>query len=441
MSDLESSFSYNRNICRRINKGPCTFPILRDNAEEIIAEERSGYDRRILSLSAHLDLFNNLHDEETFKSLANCPVKNFDERTILLEKGKVNNNLYFVLSGSMTVHLDSPDSDFDFRVNSGECVGEMSVIDKSPISAHVVAEKGCRILVITEDYFWNKIMSKPMAVRNLLKIQTERARKSNIAIVNQMKREVHLQLIERDLAVASNIQTSMLPHNFALFSEPGNWEFYGRMLPARDIGGDLFDIFELEPGRLFFLLGDVSGKGVPAALFMVRTMTLFRSIATADQRPAEILEKVNKELKKNNKSMMFVTIFCGIFDTKTGLIQFSNAGHNSPLIRYKNGHCAELELPQGLIAGIIEDATFINAEHQLEKGDTLLVFTDGVTEAMNEKEELFSDKRLFNWFEKENMQSGKMLLDRLYKAVKDFSGSAPQADDITVLTLKRESTP
>jgi phosphoserine phosphatase RsbU/P len=436
MSDTENNFHYSRNICRRIFKDPTPFPLLRSNNEKIVAEERSEHDRRITSVSAHLGLFNNLNDEETFKSLANCPVKSFDERTVLLQKGTVNDHLYLVLSGSLTVHLDSTDSDYAFRVESGECVGEMSVIDKSPVSAHVVAEKGSRILVVTEDYFWNRIMNKPMAVRNLLKIQTERARKSNIAIFNQMKREVHLKLIERDLAVAANIQTSMLPNNFALFSEPGKWEFYGRMLPARDIGGDLFDIFELEPGRLFFLLGDVSGKGVTAALFMVRTMTLFRSIATADQQPAQILNKVNNELKKNNKSMMFVTVFCGIFDTKTGLIQFSNAGHNPPLIRYNDGRCTELPLPSGLVAGIEKDATFENAEHQLEAGDTVLIFTDGVTEAMNEDDELFSDKRLFQWFEKENKQSGKLLLDRLYQTVKEFSGTAPQADDITVLTLK-----
>ncbi|MBF0446343.1 MAG: SpoIIE family protein phosphatase, partial [Magnetococcales bacterium] len=414
------------------------FPLLRNNGEKIEAEERTGSDRRIISVSEHLSLFKNLNDEETLKSLANCPVQNFDKRTVLLQKGKVNDHLFLVLSGSLTVHLDSPDSDYAFRVESGECVGEMSIIDNSPISAHVVAQKGCRILLITEDYFWNNIMSKPVAVRNLLRIQTERARNSNKAIFNQMKREVHLKLIERDLSVAANIQTSMLPHNFALFSEPGKWEFYGRMLPARDIGGDLFDIFELEPGRLFFLLGDVSGKGVTAALFMVRTMTLFRSITTADQRPAEILEKVNKELKKNNQNMMFVTIFCGIFDTKTGLIQFSNAGHNPPLIRHNDGHCTELPLPPGLVAGIVGDATYEDAQHRLEKGDTLLIFTDGVTEAMNEDEELFSDKRLFQWFAKEKKQSSKLLLDRLYQTVKEFSGSAPQADDITVLTLKRD---
>jgi sigma-B regulation protein RsbU (phosphoserine phosphatase) len=241
--------------------------------------------------------------------------------------------------------------------------------------------------------------------------------------------------IESELKIAHSIQMSFLPKEFPPFPEKGEFEIYAMIEPAKEVGGDLYDFFLLNEDNLFFSIGDVSDKGVPAALFMAVTKTLMKSIAKYGIEPSDILTKLNSELCKENESMMFVTIFCGILNCKTGELTYSNAGHNPPLIIHSDQRTEWLHVPKGLVLGAIEDAGYKTERTLLYPGDTLFLYTDGVTEAMNSSKNIYSDRRLQGTVEKGTVTAAESLVEYVMRSVKDFSGSETQSDDITILAV------
>jgi phosphoserine phosphatase RsbU/P len=436
MDDMNSSkFKKCRFNDRRQKKQATVFPLVRNNIIKVKREERQKVERRAFTLSQHLDLFHDLKEKRVKKALENCPVRTYSKRTILIRKGVVNNKLYLVLSGELNVYLGDPDSNDFIVVSSGQCIGEMSIIDKNPASAHVIASPGCRLLEIDDNHFWDHIITLPKVARNLLKVQTERARATNKAILQQRERELQFKQIEKDLTIANQIQMSMLPRNSSPIPGCSELEIYARMVPAREIGGDLYDFFQVGPDRFFFILGDVSGKGIPAALFMVRTMTLFRTLVGTGEDPAAILQQVNTLLQENNNRFQFVTLICGMMDLSTREIHYSNGGHNPPLLINANGDSRFLKLPEGNVVGVIRDSEFKNDSFQLREGEKLLLYTDGVTEATNENLQMFSDERLHRLLSDKKATSAKLIVEKVLQEVVDFAGNAPQADDITILAL------
>uniref|UniRef100_I2Q4I2 HAMP domain-containing protein,cache domain-containing protein n=1 Tax=Desulfovibrio sp. U5L TaxID=596152 RepID=I2Q4I2_9BACT len=241
--------------------------------------------------------------------------------------------------------------------------------------------------------------------------------------------------LESELKIARSIQMSFLPKHFPPFPELTAFELHASLEPAWEVGGDLYDFFLLGPDKLLFLVGDVSGKGVPAALFMAVTKTLVKGIAEQETDPAVILTKVNRELCVDNESMLFVTMFLAILDCATGELAFSNAGHNPPALIAPDGAVSWMTLPRGVFLGIMEEAVYKTTRMRLAPGTRLFAFTDGVNEAMNTGLELFGTRRLG-----ETLAAGASLspedLDRaVMDAIRVFAGEADQADDITVLTM------
>jgi sigma-B regulation protein RsbU (phosphoserine phosphatase) len=241
--------------------------------------------------------------------------------------------------------------------------------------------------------------------------------------------------MESELKIAKNIQMSFLPKRFPPFPDISRFDLHAALEPAREVGGDLYDFFLLDETHLFFSVGDVSGKGVPAALFMAVTKTLVKGNAEPGMDPAAILSRVNTELCVDNEQLLFVTMFCGILDFTTGELAFSNAGHNPPVLLRADGATDFLELPRGLFLGIMEDAAYRTGRIVLGPGDALVVYTDGVTEAMNEAEELYSSPRLLGLLRAATDKSAVALTDTVMESVITYEGDAPQADDITVLAL------
>jgi sigma-B regulation protein RsbU (phosphoserine phosphatase) len=241
--------------------------------------------------------------------------------------------------------------------------------------------------------------------------------------------------MESELKIAKNIQMSFLPKRFPPFPDISRFDLHASLEPAREVGGDLYDFFLLDDSHLFFSVGDVSGKGVPAALFMAVTKTLVKGNAESDMDPAVILEKVNAELCVENEQMLFVTMFCAILDFTTGELVFSNAGHNPPVILRAGGDPAFLEVPRGLFLGIMDDTVYRTGRTTMGPGDALVVYTDGVTEAMNEAEELYSSQRLLTVLSAAADHDATALTNTVMESVIAYEGDAPQADDITVLTL------
>ncbi len=240
--------------------------------------------------------------------------------------------------------------------------------------------------------------------------------------------------IESELKIARTIQESFVPKNFPPFPERTEFDIFASLHPAREVGGDFYDFFIFDEDLLFFSVGDVSGKGIPAALFMAVTKTLTKGIAEHERDPARVLQFVNDELAEENDSCMFVTLFCGIFNIRTGELTYTNAGHDAPLIVRNGEPITPLPLTKSVALGIMEGISYTNLQIQLLPEDMLLLYTDGVTEAMSPTQEQFGLHRLYNVLESNNTVNG--LVTKVSQAVKEHAGHAEQSDDITIMALQ-----
>ncbi|MBN1104437.1 MAG: SpoIIE family protein phosphatase [Deltaproteobacteria bacterium] len=242
--------------------------------------------------------------------------------------------------------------------------------------------------------------------------------------------------IESELKIAHDIQMGILPKTFPPFPERREFDIYATLEPAKEVGGDLYDFFFLDEENLCFTIGDVSGKGVPAALFMAITRTLIKTKATQGLTPDKVLSRVNQDLALDNPSMMFVTLFLGILNTRTGEVEYGNAGHNPPYLIRDDGRLELVPGTGGTALGVLEDCVYRSRKISLRKGDTLFLFTDGVTEATDREENLFSDERLVKELA---LLRGRPLTDvitGIMTRVNAFAEGVPQADDITMLVLR-----
>ena len=241
--------------------------------------------------------------------------------------------------------------------------------------------------------------------------------------------------IESELKIAREIQMSMVPKLFPPFPLRPEFDLYATLVPAREVGGDFYDFFFIDDNRLCFAIGDVSGKGVPASLFMAVTTTLFRTTAVRVSRPDEILFLLNRELCRGNESCMFVTVFCAVLDIRTGEVEYSNGGHNLPYF-ISHAETRPLRNTGGMALGFTEDVTYRSGKIVLRAGDGLFLYTDGVTEAMDEGENQFSEPRLAEFLHQANGSSATEIIHGAVDQVRRHSAGAPQSDDITALTLK-----
>ena len=242
--------------------------------------------------------------------------------------------------------------------------------------------------------------------------------------------------IESELRLAHDIQMGILPRVFPAFPHRREFDIYAAIVPAKEVGGDLYDFFFMDDDHLCFTIGDVSGKGVPASLFMAVTKILIKAKAVKGLTPETILARVNEDLSIDNPSMMFVTLFLGILDVTNGEIVYCNGGHNPPYIIRADGEITQLEGTKGMALGVMEDLTYQSKNITLKKGDNLFLYTDGVTEAVNQQDELFSEKRLEMGLSDLRDQSLKEIISGIMERLEVFSKGVPQADDITMLALK-----
>jgi sigma-B regulation protein RsbU (phosphoserine phosphatase) len=242
--------------------------------------------------------------------------------------------------------------------------------------------------------------------------------------------------IESELMIAHDIQMSILPKTFPPFPDREEFDIYAMIHPAREVGGDFYDFFLIDHDHLCFVIGDVSGKGVPASLFMAVTKTLIKATSSKGIAPGEILTKVNRELSQGNEACMFATIFCGVLNTTTGEIFYTNGGHNYPLVARGGGEATWLEGGRGIVVGGVENATYETGQAILQPGDSIFLYTDGVTEAMNEKEEFFSDNRLRTMITLFQGHPPKELISGVAEEIARFSQNRPQADDIAMMMVR-----
>jgi len=263
-----------------------------------------------------------------------------------------------------------------------------------------------------------------------------------IIIIQDITETVLLERAEKErlqseLMIAAKIQSSMLPNVFPPFPDRTGFDIFALMDPAKEVGGDFYDFFFISENKLAVVMADVSGKGIPAALFMVKAKTLIKNTAQQVKSLSEVLETVNNLLCEGNDECMFVTVFLGVLDITSGHFTYVNGGHDIPLI--KRGDSFDwLPVKPAFMPGFFPDTKYEQDETTLQKGDILFLYTDGVTEAENPKKEQFTDKRLIDIANECDVVSAKELLNFTRTIVEEFADGAEQFDDITMLALKIE---
>ena len=243
-----------------------------------------------------------------------------------------------------------------------------------------------------------------------------------------------LVALQNELDVASKMQQSILPTSFPKTSD---YETFGTMHPALDVGGDFYDVVRLPDQHIGLAIADVSGKGVPAALFMMSSRTLLKGTAISFDDPGQVLSEVNSLLQEDDTDGMFVTMLYAVYNAATGEFTYASGGHDAPLLVKPDGSSTLLPLTGGIALGVLPGHDYKQTSHVLQPGETIVLYTDGVTEAMNADGELFGIEGLREYFANTPPVDSEGTSQQVMQAVADFAGDAPQSDDITCLTLQR----
>jgi sigma-B regulation protein RsbU (phosphoserine phosphatase) len=242
--------------------------------------------------------------------------------------------------------------------------------------------------------------------------------------------------IDTELDLARRIQADMLPGGYPAFPDRDEFDIYATMTPAKEVGGDFYDFFLIDGDHLGMVMADVSGKGVPAALFMMMSKILIGNYAAQGGSPAKVLEQTNSAICKRNDEEMFVTVWFGVLEISTGKITAANAGHEFPVIRTGGGDYELFRDKHGFVIGGMDGMKYKEYELTLEKGGTLFLYTDGVPEATNAEKELFGTDRLIEVMNENKDCGPKELLPKIKERIDEFVGDADQFDDLTMLAIK-----
>ncbi len=349
----------------------------------------------------------------------------FKKGDVLFRRGDKADKMYYIKKGALRL------VEINKVVRDGEVIGEMGIFSPhSQRMATAVCEEDMEVYTLTKEEVIDLFRKDCTVASDLMHLSCQR-------FTENLRRETEAkERIKSELRIATQIQLSMLPRKFPPFPERSEFDIFANMVAAKEVGGDLYDFFFIDEDRLCFLIGDVSGKGVPAALFMAITKTLLKTEARHRLPPDEVLSRVNNTLVPENDACMFVTIFCAVLDVKTGRLVFSNGGHNPPLLCRRGEDFEYMEVPKGFVVGAMEGIKFTKGEVKLEPGDIIFLYTDGVTEAMNPEDELFSEKRLKEYLSTVKDKPVKEIIEGVKVQIKEFARDREQSDDITMLAVK-----
>lgn len=278
-------------------------------------------------------------------------------------------------------------------------------------------------------------ITKPIDLKDL-KITIEKSLKEvqeyKAVAVAQQK----LLSLQRELDIANVIQTSLLPKKFPAFPDRKEFDIFAKMIPAKEVGGDLYDFFLIDKYRLGVIVGDVSGKGIAAALLMAVSKTLLKATASKGMPVDNILSEVNSILAEESPSNMFVTVFLGVLDTRSGSFEYSNGGHNPPYLISTDGSVKQLDNIGGLLLGAIKEAEYQSNVVIIKPGESLFFYTDGVTESFNKDAEEFQEALLEKSLTSKNSLNVDELVEHVFEDVQAYSEGTVQSDDITCVALK-----
>ena len=347
--------------------------------------------------------------------------------TVIMREDEVGDEMFVVLEGELVISRHGKQIDY---IGPGMVLGEMAMIDNQPRSATVTTTTPCSLIRLDRDGFRDLVSRSPEFALRLMNIMSIRTRRL-------IEEEVRRQRMEEELAIGRRIQLSLLPP--ACPPIPG-YEFVAGYRAAREVGGDLYD-FIIQPDKpnlAHIVIADVTGKGVPAALYMAVSRTLLHTYALDGNQPSQALTRVNQFIRQDDTSPLFLSAFYAVLDTDIHCLTYANAGHNPPIWLQPSTGDTEFLNARGIVLGAFD--AFIPEERLcfLQPGDYVIFYTDGITEARNPQGDFFDEEGLEAVVVAREWDSANELLAAIIAAVEEFSAGAPQADDYTVIVLRRK---
>lgn len=405
-------------------------------------------------LMRQVPFFSTLPDYELETLAENLREKIYPPETVLFEEGDTGDRFYIVLEGEVAIlkARGTPNEQLLNYRGAGQIIGEMSLLNQDRLrTASAVTHTACKTLELARLDFDALLNRRPNLTFEMLRVLSARLSEANDRTIRDLTEKnlqleeayaelqaaqeqiIQKQLLERELAHAEEIQRSMLPRRLPQLE---GYDIGATMTPARSVGGDLYDIIQLSDEKLGIVIGDVSGKGIPAALFMALTQSLIRATATADMPPAEVLTRVNRHLFEMNAGGMFVTVLYGVLCKASREFNYVRAAHEYPLVWDKNGHFVPIPKDHGLPLGLFSNPSFQTQTLQLPTVSTLVLYTDGVTEAMDANRDFFGQERLEATITSCLEDTAQGHCQHLVQHITTFHGDTPQDDDLTLIVIK-----
>ncbi|MFN2222405.1 MAG: SpoIIE family protein phosphatase [Chloroflexota bacterium] len=352
--------------------------------------------------------------------------QSFAAGQVIVRAGDPADTMYVVAEGELAVTLEGQELD---RLTAGELFGEMGMVENRPRSATVTAITDCCLIPIDKMRFAALVRQHPGFATRVMAIMSSRLRR-------QMSKEVVRQAFKRELEIGRQMQLALLP---AGPPEIPGWSFASYYEAAWQVGGDFFDFIrpDDDPDRLRLVIADVTGKGVPAALFMAVARTMIRAETEQGRSPSEVLTRVNRMILCDERSPLFLSALYAELDLASGRLRYASAGHDRPLcLRRATGRVEELPAA-GFLLGAFSDATFDLGETILNEGDALVLYTDGISEARDGQRHFFGLERLQAAMFASGVCEAQHMVDGIVGAVREFAGDVDQEDDLTLLVVKR----
>jgi serine phosphatase RsbU (regulator of sigma subunit) len=406
-------------------------------------------------LLSSIPLFSSLPQNEIEHLAATLRTRHFPPGTILFEEGATDFHFFILQDGKVEIikSLGTQDERVLAVRERGTMLGEMSLF--TPTMSHTASVRSLTsltLLELTRAEFDALLHRQPAIAYQMAGIMSQRlAESENLTILDLRQKNLQLtqayeelkaaheqivvkELLEKELQIARGIQESILPQVIPQFE---TLQCGALMVPARAVGGDFYDFIPLGDDLLGVVVGDVSDKGVPAALFMALTYSLVRAEASQKVAPGETLRAVNHHLVDINVSNMFVTLLYGVLNTRSGVFSFARAGHPPPFLAAADGSQLQVPFQLGQVLGLFEEITLDEGQIELPKGGSLLLFSDGLTEAMNRQGEYFGLDHLGAVLADNKQATAQEFCQALWESVQNFSEGIPQFDDFTIAALRR----
>ena len=406
------------------------------------------------SLISQTPLFSNLPPAEIDTLATELKEKDYPARTVLFREGEFGDKFYIVAAGQIAIikAMDTPNERLLAIRGEGQFIGEMSLLNPDGLrTASARVQSDARVLELSRDDFNILLKREPGLAYKMLSVLSRRLQNAHDEAIRDLKEKnrqlaeaydnlkaaqeqiIEKKTLERELMQAREIQESMLPRDLPRLE---GYDISAKMVPARMVGGDFFDVIPFNANSLGIVIGDVAGKGVPAALFMALSRSLLRAEAHPSTPPEKVLQRVNHLLLGMNAKGLFVTAIYGILDRQTRQFSYVRAGHEPPMVWDQAGRIIPTPFGGGQFIGLLPNPILERTTLTIPEGGAMLLFSDGVTEAINVNDVFFERKGLEAAIPELIDKPAKVQLDCLFRTLWDYQGEAPQADDITLISVR-----